>query len=106
MSRHFIEVVVGYKEIIFRSFSKEYYIQDRAHVFLNRFGVETFDYALGDVEKIKNWKMTKDGRPIEVAYRVPVTVTYKGKYGNFAIIQDVYAMEEEDEWRILLDYHK
>lgn len=87
-------------------FSKGHYIQDRAHVFMNHFGVETFDYALGDAEEIENWKMTKDAKPIEVAYRVPVTVTYKGKYGNFDINQDVYAVEDEDEWKILWDYHK
>lgn len=87
-------------------FSKGHYIQDRAHVFMNHFGVDTFDYALGDAEEIENWKMAKDGEPFEVAYRVPVTVTYKGKYGNFAINQDVYAVEDENEWKILWDYHK
>lgn len=87
-------------------FSKGHYIQDRAHVFMNHFGVETFDYVLGDAEKIENWKITEDAKPLEIAYKVPVTLTYKGKYGNFSINQDVYTVEDEKEWKILWNYYK
>ena len=89
-----------------KRFTKGHYIQDRAHVFLNHFGVETFDFTLGDAEKITNWKMTKDDEPLKLVYKVPVTIIYKGKYGNFSIKQDVFVAEEEGEWKILWDYKK
>lgn len=87
-------------------FSKGHYIQDRAHVFLNHFGVDTFDVVLGDAEKMDRWKMTGEAEPLEDVYKVPVTMVYKGKYGNFNIQQDVFAVKEEGEWKILWDYKK
>lgn len=87
-------------------FAKSHYIQDRAHVFLNHFGVNTFEYDLGDVETVKGWKMGDDAAPFEKAYQVSVTQTFKGKYGNFDINQDVYVVKEKDEWKILWDYKK
>ena len=49
--------------------------------------------------------MTGD-EPLEDVYKVPVTMVYKGKYGNFNIQQDVFAVKEEGEWKILWDYKK
>lgn len=85
---------------------KSFYIQDRAHVFMNHFGVETFDYEIEDVEKVENWKMSIDSPSFEVAYKVSVTQTYKGKYGNFDIKQNVFVVKEKKEWKILWDYKK
>lgn len=87
-------------------FSKGNYIQDRAHVFMNHFGVTTFDYELGDVKKIKNWKVTKSSPPFKKAYQVNVIQTFKGKYGNFDIHQPVYVVEEKKKWKILWDYNQ
>lgn len=87
-------------------FSKGHYIQDRAHVFMNHFGVTTFTYTLGEAVKMKNWKMEKGAEPIEVVYNVTVTQVYKGKYGNFSIVQDAYATLIDGEWKVLWDYRK
>lgn len=87
-------------------FSKGNYIQDRAHVFMNHFGVTTFAYELGDVKKIKNWKVTKSSPPFKKAYQVNVIQTFKGKYGNFDIHQPVYVVEEKKKWKILWDYNQ
>ncbi|MFD1708259.1 hypothetical protein ACFSCZ_16200 [Siminovitchia sediminis] len=87
-------------------FSKGHYLQDRAHVFFNHFGVETFEYMLGEPEKVENWQPADEGPELEVVYKVPVTQVYEGKYGNFILIQDVYAVKDEEEWLILWDYNR
>ncbi|MFD2044825.1 hypothetical protein ACFSTA_14170 [Ornithinibacillus salinisoli] len=87
-------------------FDKGHYLQDRAHVFMNHFEVTTFAYSLEDAEKVTNWEMEENSEVIYEAYKVPVLQEYKGKYGNFTIIQDVYATEVEGEWVILWDYRK
>lgn len=87
-------------------FRKGDYIQDRAHVFMNHFGVETFTYSIGKPEKLDKWKMSKTGPDLMEVYKVPVTQTYKGKYGNFNLQQEVFVVKEKDEWRILWDYNQ
>jgi hypothetical protein len=87
-----------------KKFDKGPYIQDRAHVFLNHFGVNTFSYELGKAEKLEGWRMADGGKAFPKVYKVTVTQTYKGKYGNFELVQDVFAAEMEDGWRILWDY--
>jgi hypothetical protein len=87
-------------------FPRGHYIQDRAHVFMNHFGVETFTYTIDKPEKIKRWKMEKGASPLKDVYKMTVTQTYKGKYGNFELEQDVFAAKEKGEWKILWDYKK
>ncbi|MDL4840265.1 hypothetical protein [Aquibacillus rhizosphaerae] len=87
-------------------FDKGHYIQDRAHVFMNHFGVTTFTYVLGNVDKVNEWKLSEESEVLDVVYQVNVTKTYKGKYGNFNLNQSVFATKEEDEWKILWDYKK
>ncbi|WP_240374014.1 hypothetical protein [Bacillus piscicola] len=87
-------------------FTKGHYIQDRAHVFLNHFGVNTFFYSVGKPEKIENWQMEKDATTLEEVYQMDVVMTFKGKYGHFDITQPVFAAKEQNEWKILWDYKK
>lgn len=87
-------------------FGKGHYIQDRAHVFMNHFGVETFDFILSEPDKIDHWKMSKAGPAMKNVYKILVTQTYKGKYGNFDLKQEVFAVQEKDEWTILWDYNQ
>ncbi|MEO2076841.1 MAG: hypothetical protein ABGX20_15840 [Bacillus sp. (in: firmicutes)] len=89
-----------------KKFSKGNYIQDRAHVFMNHFGVETFSYTMGELEELKDWKMSKTGPSLKNVYKVPVTQTYKGKYGNFDLKQEVFVVEEKGKWTILWDYNQ
>lgn len=60
-------------------FSKGHYLQDRAHVFMNHFGVETFSYTLGKPKKIKKWKPANDALELSNVYKVPVILIYKGR---------------------------
>jgi hypothetical protein len=87
-------------------FSKGNYIQDRAHVFMNHFGVETFTYTLGKPEEVDNWKMSNKGPDMINVYNFLVTQTYKGKYGNFDLRQEVIAVEEKGKWKIAWDYNQ
>jgi hypothetical protein len=89
-----------------QKFTKGNYIQDRAHVFMNHFGVETFSYTLGEVEKLDKWKMSKTSPALKAVYKVLITQTYKGKYGNFDLKQEVFVVKEKDEWKILWDYNQ
>jgi hypothetical protein len=87
-------------------FGKGHYIQDRAHVFMNHFGVETFDFSMSEPEKIEQWKMSKSGPTLKNIYKILITQTYKGKYGNFDLEQEVFAVQEKDEWKIVWDYNQ
>jgi len=86
-------------------FSKGHYIQDRAHVFLNHFGVDTFQFKIGKQKKIDEWKITKDAESM-TGYKMKVILTFKGKYGNFDIHQQVFVTKVEGEWVILWSYLK
>ncbi|MBT2687193.1 hypothetical protein J7I93_03240 [Bacillus sp. ISL-47] len=87
-------------------FSKGHYIQDRAHVFMNHFGVDTFTFTLGEPEKLNSWRMSKKDSVVKPAYKITIIQTFKGKYGNFDIEQDVYVGQEKGKWTILWDYNK
>ncbi|WP_338751810.1 hypothetical protein [Bacillus sp. FJAT-52991] len=85
-------------------FPKGDYIQERAHVFMSHFGVETFSFSLGKVKKIENWKDTEKSSPLKMVYQVPVTQIYQGKFGNFSLHQEVFVTEHQGKWLILWDY--
>jgi hypothetical protein len=89
-----------------KKFTKGHYIQDRAHVFMNHFGVETFGYNLGEAEKLDEWKIAKDSTAIKDVRKVLVTQTFKGKYGNFELEQEVFVVKEKDKWKIMWDYNQ
>ncbi|MGP4077694.1 hypothetical protein [Halobacillus sp. K22] len=87
-------------------FAKGPYIQDRAHVFMNHFGVDTFSFSVEEIKKIKNWRMEKGAKPFPVAYSMTVAQTFRGKYGLFTLNQKVVVTREKDKWVLTWDYHK
>lgn len=87
-------------------FQKGAYLQDRAHVFMNHFGVESFSYTLGEPEELERWQPAGEGPELKLVYKVPVTQVYKGKYGNFALQQEVFAVQEKEDWLILWNYNQ
>ncbi|MGD6776270.1 hypothetical protein [Sutcliffiella horikoshii] len=87
-------------------FGRGAFASDRVHVFNGHFGAETFSYEVSKANKLKNWKMEKDGESFGTAYEFEVRQDYHGKYGHFAFVQFVYVVEEDGEWRILWDYKK
>ncbi|PPA70370.1 hypothetical protein [Jeotgalibacillus proteolyticus] len=81
------------------------YIQDRAHVFLNHFGVETFTFIIEEDIELSEWKMNKETPALKNVHKYIVIQSYQGKYGKFRFIQDVYLAKEDGEWMILWDYN-
>lgn len=88
-----------------KRFDKSSYIQQRNHVFVGHFGTDTFKYTIGDVEKMKSWKMAKNATTLHDVYKVPVTQTYKSTYGTFTIHQDIFVTEEKGNWGIIWSYN-
>ncbi|WP_173915480.1 hypothetical protein [Halobacillus sp. Marseille-Q1614] len=87
-------------------FDKGHYLQDRAHVFMNHFGVTTFTFSLEGTDKVKKWSMEEGSHTFKLAYSTTVSQTFKGKYGTFHIQQEVFAVREKGEWKLLWDYNK
>ena len=85
-------------------FAEGPYVQDRAHVFVTHFGVKTLTYTLSKPKKVKNWKMSKESPSFKTAYILTVIQTYKSKYGNFDIHQNVILVKENGGWEIMWDY--
>ncbi|MGP4041472.1 hypothetical protein ACTWP4_16435 [Gracilibacillus sp. D59] len=87
-------------------FDKSDYIQDRAHVFLNHFGVDTFDFTLSEPVKIENYQLNTNLANTQTVYRLTATYIYQSKYGYLEIDQTVLLAEEDQEWRILWKYEE
>ncbi|MFC4321957.1 hypothetical protein [Litchfieldia salsa] len=87
-------------------FTRRGYIQDRNHVFMGHFDVSTFSYTIGDPKLLDSWKMSRESDPINEVYQIPITQTFKSKFGTFTLSQDVFvAKDKEDgDWSILWSY--
>lgn len=85
-------------------FNKDGYIQTRAHVFMQDFGVTAFEADVGAPQKLNAWRMSRELPALPEVYRIPVTLTYESKFGIFRIVQDVFMTEEHGEWLLLWGY--
>ena len=85
-------------------FDKAAYIQKRAHIMLQDFGVKTFDVSFGKPTAISNWKMTATSEPIAKVYEVEVTETFHSPYGDFHLVQNSYVVDVEGTWKVLWSY--
>ena len=86
-------------------FPKASFIQDRSHVFIGHFGAESFEFLISEGEEIQNWRPSKGEKPFKTAYKYLVTQSYKGKYGKFSFVQEVYVVKYQKEWTIIWDYN-
>jgi len=90
-----------------KRFSKESYIETRAHVFFNHFGVQTFQYAVGQPELVGDWRMEPNASKLQYVYAVNVKSVFLSPiFGQFELEQMNYVAQENDEWRILWDYRR
>ncbi|MGP3562251.1 hypothetical protein [Geobacillus subterraneus] len=85
-------------------FPKDVYIQRRAHVFMQDFGVETFEYRLGEVKHLSSWSMSDKQKPFRDVYRVRVIQTFHSAFGVFEIHQDVFVAKKNGKWSVLFPY--
>lgn len=105
-SGHFGESWEMFHPLMKEKFSRNHYIQDRAHVFLNHFGVEKFTVTIGKPNHYSEWQMDSHSPVLEDVYKIPIIMTFKGKYGNFDIHQDVFSHKVDGEWMILWSYDR
>ncbi|MGD6968604.1 hypothetical protein ACQCVP_19470 [Rossellomorea vietnamensis] len=87
-----------------KRFKKSAYIQTKNHVFLGHMEVETFEVEIGKMEKLKEWKMNKDGPVFKDVTSAEITMTYDSQFGVLEIKQMCYAVLEKGEWKVLWDY--
>lgn len=87
------------------NWSKTQFVNDRSHVFMDHFGAETFEFTINEDGEMKDWKMAEEAEPFDVASKFTVIQTYKGKYGKFSFVQEVYVAKDEEAWGILWDYN-
>ena len=90
--------------IVQNKFSKTSFIQDRNHVFFGHFGAEAYSFHIKKGSKKKNWRAEKDGDVLHNVRHFTVEKEYRGKYGHFFFIQEVYVVKEEGEWLIVWDF--
>lgn len=88
-----------------KRFSKESYIETRAHVFFNHFGVQTFQYSIGKPELVGDWRMEPNASQLQYVYAVGVRNRFKSPiFGNFEFEQICYVAQEDGKWSMLWDY--
>ncbi|MFS0723892.1 hypothetical protein [Paenibacillus sp. 1P07SE] len=86
-------------------FTKESYIETRAHVFLNHFAVRTFSYTLDEPEFVGEWRMDARAGKLSHVYRVKARTVFDSPiFGLFELAQLCYIAQEDGEWRVLWDY--
>lgn len=85
-------------------FSKNAYVTERSHIYMSHYGVSTFQFKILEEEEVQNWKMAKDQKAFPTAFRFTVEQQFKSKFGTFKVLQDVYAVQQGDEWRIVWGY--
>lgn len=85
-------------------FSKNAYVTERSHIYMSHYGVTTFEYEIVEEEEIQNFKMAGDKETFPTSNRMTVEQQFKSKFGNFTILQDVYTVQHEGEWRIVWEY--
>ncbi|RKD22100.1 hypothetical protein BEP19_13365 [Ammoniphilus oxalaticus] len=87
-------------------FNKQQYIQARARVFLEDFGVETFEVRIGELVEESSWRMSPLSPVLTDTQKAPVLLVYHSIFGDLQIRQDVYVAldEENSDYRILWAY--
>ncbi|MDT9721333.1 hypothetical protein QVE09_20750 [Paenibacillus sp. ClWae2A] len=85
-------------------FPKSAYVQNRAHIFMQHFGVETFELEMEKPEREFDVTVIDGVKPFSEAYRIRVTQKYSGTFGQFDIVQTCYLVEDGDGWTLLWYY--
>ncbi|KJD46510.1 hypothetical protein [Paenibacillus terrae] len=90
-----------------KRFEKSTYVQQRAHVFMQDMGTDTFTFELSEPQAEYDIRTEQSGDELGKAYRITVTQHYKTRFGTFDIVQPCYVTQEGEEWRVLWIYkHK
>ncbi|PYE48440.1 hypothetical protein HUB98_23245 [Paenibacillus barcinonensis] len=85
-------------------FPKSAYVQNRAHIFMQHFGVKTFELEMEPPEREFDVEIIQGVKPFPEAYRIKVTQTYSGTFGQFDLVQTCYLVEDGKQWTLLWYY--
>ncbi|GGD75978.1 hypothetical protein [Paenibacillus nasutitermitis] len=85
-------------------FAKSDYIQRRAHIIMQDFGVRTFEFHTGTPKRISDWRMSQEAELIAEVYEIEVTEIFHSPYGNFRIVQPCFAAYFSGKWTLLWSY--
>ncbi|PAF31573.1 hypothetical protein [Paenibacillus sp. 7516] len=85
-------------------FSKSAYLQSRAHIFMQHFGVETFEFEMEKPEREFDVTVMDGVKPFPEAYKVGITMKYRSTFGQFDIVQTCYVVQDGQEWTLLWYY--
>lgn len=86
-------------------YPKDKYIQTRAHILMQDFQSQTYEYTLGSSEKINDFQLKENGQEQESAlpnvYAIQVNQHFETLYGPIELVQICYVAEENGEWSLL-----
>ncbi|PZT53301.1 hypothetical protein [Paenibacillus silvae] len=85
-------------------FPKSAYVQNRAHIFMQHFGVQTFELEMESPEREFDVEIIQGVKPFPEAYRIKVTQTYSGTFGQFDLVQTCYLVLDGKQWTLLWYY--
>lgn len=85
-------------------FPKSAYVQNRAHIFMQHFGVQTFKLQMESPEREFDVQIIQGVKPFPEAYKIKVIQTYSGTFGEFDLVQMCYLVQDGKEWTLLWYY--
>ncbi|WP_191560027.1 hypothetical protein [Metabacillus idriensis] len=85
-------------------FEKNAYVTERSHIYMSHYGVTTFSFEILKEKKVRRWRMAKGAPVFNEARLIKVRQTFKSKFGNFEVMQDVYVVKEKGDWKIVWEY--
>lgn len=87
-------------------YTKDYYIQLRAHVFMQQLGATHMQLALGNPERLEEWRLSEGAQPLEDVYRLEAEQRFLSSFGLLTLRQEVYAVKETEGWLLLWSFHE
>ena len=82
---------------------KETYIQQRAKVFMDALGAQTFTFETGQVQTLENWISPLSGTTYADVHLVPTKLTFTSPFGTMSLLQNYYVVLENGQSYILWD---
>lgn len=87
-------------------FAQDAYIQARTTFYSLLQGGGGMAVVLGKPEQVAEWRMADNAPVLRDVYRITVEQRMLSVFGGVAVRQDVFAAEENGEWRLLWSYQE
>lgn len=87
-------------------YTKDYYIQLRAHIFMQQLNATQTRLTLGKPEKLGEWQLSEGAQPLSHVYRLSAEQRFLSSFGLLTMRQDVFAVKEADSWLLLWSFRE